>query len=86
LNADYQALAAVSAVCLFTLGSTNWSRFFLIGSAFMAEVPLLARWPEVSPLFYGTTHAAVMWYWAYAKGVAFSGRREHNAERSIQSI
>ena len=68
----YPALAAVSGLGLFTLGSTNWSRFFLIGFALIALAPLLAHWPEAAPLLYGGVIAAVMWYWSYVKKVIFS--------------
>jgi hypothetical protein len=63
----YPAMAVASGLGLFTLGSTNWSRFFPLGVAGIASAPLLARCPEVAPLVYGVGIAAVMWFWAYTK-------------------
>ncbi len=71
--AMYPALAAASGVGLFTLGSTHWSRFFLIGLGVMGLAPVLAWWPGPSPLLYGGVVGAAMWYWAYAKKVLFGG-------------
>ncbi|MFO0824666.1 MAG: protein kinase [Gemmataceae bacterium] len=68
----YPALAAASGLGLFTLGSTNWSRFFPVGVGMIALVPILAWYPEVSPLVYGSTTAAVMWYWSAAKRSSFA--------------
>lgn len=68
----YPALAATSGLGLFTLGSTNWSRFFPVGVGMIALVPILAWWPDVAPLVYGTTTAAVMWYWSAAKKSSFA--------------
>jgi serine/threonine protein kinase len=69
--AMYPPLAALSGLGLFTLGSTNWSRFFPIGLAMMALAPVLAAWPAASPLVYGAATAAVMWSWSYAKRGGF---------------
>jgi serine/threonine-protein kinase len=65
--AMYPAMAGCSGLGLFVLGSTNWSRFFLLGLGVIALVPVLAWWPEWSPLVYGGVTAAVMWYWAWSK-------------------
>ncbi len=70
----YPALAACSGLGLFTLGSTNWSRFFPLGLACILAAPLLAFWPDVAPLVYGVGLAAVMWYWAFTKKVTFGVR------------
>jgi hypothetical protein len=70
----YPALAACSGLGLFTLGSTNWSRFFPFGLAAILAAPLLAFWPDVAPLVYGVGIAAVMWYWAFTKKVTFGVR------------
>jgi hypothetical protein len=72
----YPALAACSGLGLFTLGSTNWSRFFPLGLAAILAAPLLAPWPEIAPLLYGVGIAAVMWFWAYTKKVWFGVRPE----------
>jgi len=70
----YPALIVVSGMGLFTLGSTNWSRFFPIGIVVMALTPAMVWWPYSSPLIYGITLAAVMWYWSYAKAKLFTPR------------
>ncbi len=72
--AMYPALAAASGLGLFTLGSTNWSRFFPVGAGMIALAPVLAWWPEASPLVYGATTAGVMWYWSAAKASGFAPR------------
>ena len=59
---------------LFTLGSTNWSRFFPVGAGMIALAPVLAWWPEASPLIYGASTAAVMWYWSAAKANGFASK------------
>jgi len=70
--AMYPALAAATGLGLFTLGSTNWSRFFPVGAGMMALAPVLAWWPESSPLIYGVATAVVMWYWSVAKARSFA--------------
>jgi len=60
----YAPLSALTGLSFFILGSTHWSRFFLIGLGMMWLVPVMTRWPEESPLVYGSTLALVMWYWA----------------------
>ena len=77
----YPALVACSGLGLFTLGSTNWSRFFPLGLAAILAAPLLAFWPDVAPLVYGVGIAAVMWYWAFTKKVTFGVRRERDDEK-----
>jgi len=72
--------AALAGFGLFILGSTHWSRFFLFGSLVIALVPVFARWPEESPLVFGVTLAAVMWYWSYASGR--QGHRNRQADTS----
>jgi serine/threonine-protein kinase len=67
----YPALAAVSGLGMFVLGSTNWSRFFPVGLGLMALAPVLARWPDASPLVFGCATAAVMFVWSYVKKVTF---------------
>lgn len=67
----YPALAAVCGLGLFVLGSTNWSLFFPVGLCVVALAPVLARWPEASPLVFGVAIAAVMWGWSYVKKVTF---------------
>lgn len=63
----YPLLTALSGLGFFTLGSTHWSRFFLIGAAIMACVPLTVWWPEESPLLYGAVVGGTLWYYALAK-------------------
>jgi serine/threonine-protein kinase len=63
----YAPLSAVTGLSFFILGSTHWSRFFLIGLGMMWLVPVMTRWPEESPLVYGSTLALVMWYWASSR-------------------
>jgi serine/threonine-protein kinase len=70
----YPTLTAVSGLGLFILGSTNWSRFFPIGLAIMASVPVLTAWPASGPLLYGILVATIMWYWSYIKKVTFVDR------------
>ncbi len=79
--AMYPALAACSGLGLFTLGSTNWSRFFPLGLACILAAPLLAFWPDISPLVYGVGIAAVMWYWAFTKKFMFGVPRERDDEK-----
>ncbi|MEO2090867.1 MAG: serine/threonine-protein kinase [Gemmataceae bacterium] len=67
----YPPLMACCGLGLFTLGSTNWSRFFPIGVAVIGLYPVLVRWPEHAPLVFGVTISAVMWFWSYAKKVTF---------------
>jgi serine/threonine-protein kinase len=81
--AMYPALAGVSGLGLFVLGSTNWSRFFLLGLAVMALIPLLAWQPDWSPLIYGGVIGAVMWYWAWAKK-GHSTLRERDPDVRVQ--
>src|SRR5262249_31187310 len=78
----YPALAGVSAVGLVVLGTTHWSRFYLIGLGMMALVPVMARWPDVAPLLYGGTIAACLWYWAYALVVTFRCRDQAQTGRT----
>ncbi|VTT98056.1 serine threonine protein kinase : Serine/threonine protein kinase OS=Singulisphaera acidiphila (strain ATCC BAA-1392 / DSM 18658 / VKM B-2454 / MOB10) GN=Sinac_1051 PE=4 SV=1: Pkinase [Gemmataceae bacterium] len=70
----YPALAAVSGMGLFIIGSTNWCRFFPFGLLVLALSPVSAWWPHTAPLAYGVTVAAIMWYWSYAKAVIFAPR------------
>jgi len=65
--AMYPGLTVASGLGLFTLGSTNWSRFFLIGIAVMLLTPVTVWWPHSSPLVYGAVIAIVMWYWSFTK-------------------
>ncbi|MCE9563508.1 MAG: serine/threonine protein kinase [Planctomycetes bacterium] len=67
----YPGLTVASGLGLFTLGSTNWSRFFLIGLAVMLLTPITAWWPHSSPLVYGGVIAIVMWYWTVTKALHF---------------
>jgi serine/threonine-protein kinase len=67
----YPALAGVTGLALFVLGTTHWSRFYLMGLGMMALVPITARWPNAAPLLYGGAFAACLWYWAYAIVVTF---------------
>ncbi len=67
----YPPLAALSGLAFIVLGSTNWSRFFPIGLAVMALVPVLTWWPDEAPLIYGVSLAALLWYWAWAKHDGF---------------
>ena len=64
----YPAMFTASGLVFFVLGSTNWSRFFPIGTAVMALAPVAVQWPGVAPLVYGGTLASILWYWAYVKG------------------
>jgi hypothetical protein len=68
----YPPLCALSGLSFFILGSTNWSRFFLVGLAVTALTPVMVWWPEESPLVYGGSLALVMWYWAIVKEGSFS--------------
>lgn len=63
----YPALTALSGFGCFILGSTNWSRFFLIGLLLMALIPVTAWWPESSPLVYGISTVSMLWFWSFAK-------------------
>jgi hypothetical protein len=38
----------------------------------MALAPLAAAWPDASPLLYGLSCTACLWFWAYAKKVMFA--------------
>jgi len=69
----YPGQLIVAGMMLFVLGSTNWSRFFLIGLGVLALVPFAVWFPECGPYLYGGMAAAVMWYWTYAKAVLFRG-------------
>ena len=69
----FPAQLALAGVCFFIVGSIHWSRMFPIGLGLMGLAPLAAAWPEASPLLYGLTSAATLWFWAYAKKVMFSG-------------
>jgi hypothetical protein len=72
----YPPLCALSGLAFFVLGSTNWSRFFPVGLMMMVLTPVMAWWPEESPLLYGGTIAAVMWCWAYSKRDGFGYKSE----------
>jgi serine/threonine-protein kinase len=72
----YPGLCAVSGVGLFILGSTNWARFFPIGLGMIALAPVMAWWPEASPLMYAVLFSGILWYWSYAKKVNFVDRAE----------
>jgi len=72
----YPALTVASGLGLFTLGSTNWSRFFPIGFGVMALALVMMWRPYASPLIFGVTIAVVMWYWSYAKAVIFNARSD----------
>jgi hypothetical protein len=67
----FPAFAGITALGLFTVGSTNWSRFFPIGFGMMCLIPFLARWPNEAPLLYGTALASALWYWSYFSAFAF---------------
>ena len=67
----YPPLTALSGLGLFVLGSTHWGRFVLLGVVVLLLIPMMAVWPLASPLLYGGTMAAVMWYWAYSLWVEF---------------
>ena len=69
----YPAMAAVSGLAFFIVGATHWGRFYWIGLGVLALVPVTAALPEVAPLVFGWTAAAVMWHWAYAVKVTFAG-------------
>jgi eukaryotic-like serine/threonine-protein kinase len=75
----FPPLLALAGLCFFVVGSTHWSRFFPIGLGMMALAPLATLWPEASPLIYGVTSAATLWFWAYAKKVMFA---DHVPDRS----
>jgi hypothetical protein len=72
----YPGMIVASGLAFFTLGSTNWSRFFPVGIAVMALAPVMVRWPEASPLLYGVTIAVVLWYWSAAKVGGFTPRAD----------
>ncbi len=65
--AIYPSMTLLSGLGLFTLGSTNWSRFFPVGFVVMGLTPLMVVWPDESPLLFGGVITAVMWYWTLAK-------------------
>jgi hypothetical protein len=68
----YPALAAVSGLSLFVVGTTHWGRFFLIGVAALALAPVLAVYPPAAPLLYGVAMSGCMFYWAYSVKVTFA--------------
>jgi eukaryotic-like serine/threonine-protein kinase len=72
----FPALLALAGLSFFVVGSTHWSRFFPIGLGMMALAPLASLWSEASPLLYGLTTTATLWFWAYAKKVMFSHGRD----------
>jgi serine/threonine-protein kinase len=63
----YPAMAALTGLGLFMLGSTNWSVFFPIGAGVIALAPVMAWWPGASPLVFGVAVASVMWFWGWYK-------------------
>jgi eukaryotic-like serine/threonine-protein kinase len=67
----FPPLLTLSGLGFFVVGSTHWSRFFLIALGMMALAPVAAAWPEASPLVYAISSAACLWFWAYAKKVMF---------------
>jgi serine/threonine-protein kinase len=69
----FPALLVLEGLSFFVVGSTHWSRFFLVGLGMMALAPVAAVWPEASPLIYAISSAACLWFWAYAKRVMFGG-------------
>src|SRR5205085_6282867 len=69
----YSAMAAVSGLAFFVVGATHWGRFYWIGLAILALVPVLAYFPQTAPLVFGWAAAAAMWHWAYAVKVTFAG-------------
>lgn len=75
----YPAVMALSGLGLFTIGSTNWSRFFPVGLVLFGMTPLMARWPDESPLIFGITNAVLMWYWTIAKKMYFGNRPAETA-------
>jgi serine/threonine-protein kinase len=81
----YPALAGVSGLSLFVLGTTHWSRFYLIGLGMIALVPVVAWWPDAAPLVYGGAAAASLWYWAYALVVAFGCQDQAGTGRPKRS-
>lgn len=70
----YPPLIALSGLGVFIIGSTNWSRFLPVGLFLMCLAPVLAWWPEASPLVYGVVVSSLLWYWTYAKGAFFATR------------
>jgi serine/threonine-protein kinase len=63
--AVYPPLTLLNGLTLFVIGSTHWGRLFPVGLGLMALAPLLVWLPEWSPLLYGATTAACVWWWAY---------------------
>jgi hypothetical protein len=70
----YPASMAITGLAVFTLGSTNWSRFFPMGILFFTLAPVMVLWSDESPLIVGVTFTVLLWYWTYAKRVYFAGR------------
>jgi hypothetical protein len=70
-QAIYPPLGAISGLAFFVLGSTNWARFFPVGLGMMALTPVMAWWPEESPLVYGAAITFILWYWSIAKKDGF---------------
>lgn len=62
----YPALLAITGMGLFVIGSTHWSRFFLVGSLVLLQIPFAVRFRELGPLLCGAAMAAALWYWAAA--------------------
>ena len=64
LNA-YPPLMVTVGLALFIGGSTYWGRLIPVGLAMMALAPVLAWLPDWSPLMFGASGAASMWWYAY---------------------
>ena len=72
----FPALLVLEGLSFFVVGSTHWSRFFVVGLGLMALATVAAAWPETSPLVYAISSAACLWFWAYEKKVMFSSPRD----------
>jgi hypothetical protein len=59
-------LTVVSGLCIFIIGSTNWGRLLPLGLGMMGLVPVMARWPEVSPLLFALTIPVCPVWWGLA--------------------
>jgi hypothetical protein len=64
--AYYPPMALVTGMIYFIAGSTYWGRLLAIGLAMIALAPLLAAFPDYSPLLFGLLCAPMSFLWAYA--------------------
>jgi serine/threonine-protein kinase len=67
----YPPLAVTCGLALFITGSTYWGRLLPVGLAMIALAPVLAAWPEWSPLLFGILSGGSMLWWSYCTKTYF---------------